>query len=172
MRYNKPQTGEPATIFNVSGKYDFSPALFVRGEIGTNFRLPDAEELYADDPDDERGNPNLKPERSRSANLSLGGQIDAAGHPVNWEVIGFARNISNLIDYATFDSTTNQEVFGNVPGTVTVARRRSRGQRSVQYGVVGQPQLYVQPFQRNRQRPAVAARALESFQSRDRFPSG
>ncbi len=120
VRYNKPQTGEPATIFNVTGKYDFSSALFVRGEIGTNFRLPDAEELYANDPDDERGNPNLKPERSRSANFSLGGRIDAAAHPINWELIGFARNISNLIDYATFDPTTNQEVFGNVPGTVTV----------------------------------------------------
>jgi outer membrane cobalamin receptor len=119
VRYNKPTTGEPATIWNAGGQYDFSPVLFLRGSAGTNFRLPDAEELYANDPLDERGNPNLKPERSRSANLSLGGTWQASAGPVSWELIAFARNISNLIDYASFDSATNQDVFGNVPGTVT-----------------------------------------------------
>jgi outer membrane cobalamin receptor len=118
VRYNKPTTGEQATIWNASGQYDFSSNLFLRGNVGTNFRLPDAEELYANDPDDERGNPNLKPERTRSLNLSVGGKLDAAGSAVNWELIGFARNISNLIDYATFDENTNQDVFGNVAGTV------------------------------------------------------
>jgi vitamin B12 transporter len=37
---------------------------------------------------------------------------------VHWEVIGFYREIKNLIDYASFDATTSQAVFGNVPGTV------------------------------------------------------
>ena len=33
---------------------------------------------------------------------------------------GFARNITDLIDYATFDEEAGQDVFGNVPGTVKV----------------------------------------------------
>jgi vitamin B12 transporter len=37
-----------------------------------------------------------------------------------WELIGFGRNVTNLIDYATFDDATDQAVFGNVPGTVRV----------------------------------------------------
>jgi vitamin B12 transporter len=119
-RYNKPTTGEPAAIWNAMGRYDWSTGVFVRGTIGTNFRLPDAEELYADDPLDERGNPNLKPETSRGANLSVGGAARAFGYGFTWELIGFARNISDLIDYATFDPVTNQDVFGNVPGVVTV----------------------------------------------------
>ena len=119
-RYNKPTSGEQAAIWNASGQYDFSSGLFVRGTLGTNFRLPDAEELYANDPLDERGNPNLKPETSRSANLSLGAKSNAFGYTFAWELIGFARNISDLIDYAYFDPVTNQDVFGNVPGTVTV----------------------------------------------------
>ncbi len=110
-----PDTGEQATIFSVSGQYDFTPNLFLRGNVGTNFRLPDAEELYANDPFDERGNPDLKPERTRSANLSVGGKLDTAGSRINWELIGFARNISNLIDYATYDEETNQDVFAMCP---------------------------------------------------------
>lgn len=119
VRYNKPSNGEQATIWNASGQYDITPSLFVRGNIGTNFRLPDAEELYANDPDDERGNPNLKPETTRSANLSIGGKFAASRSSLAWELMGFARNITDLIDYAAFDETTNQDVFGNVPGTVT-----------------------------------------------------
>lgn len=33
---------------------------------------------------------------------------------------GFYRDIKNLIDLATFDAGTDQDVFGNVPGTVHV----------------------------------------------------
>jgi vitamin B12 transporter len=80
-------------IWNASGQYDFSQALFVRGTLGTNFRLPTAEELFANDPEDERGNLALKPESSRGVNLSLGG---AAGN-FNWELTGFARDVTNLI---------------------------------------------------------------------------
>lgn len=116
VRFNDPSEGKSATIWNVSGRYDVSNALFVRGEVGTNFRLPTAEELFADDPLDERGNPNLKPERSFSANVSVGGRASL----LHWELIGFARNIKNLIDFATFDDVTQQDVFGNLDGEVHV----------------------------------------------------
>ncbi len=35
-------------------------------------------------------------------------------------MVGFFRDVKNLIDYDTFDPVTNQDVFGNVPGTVRV----------------------------------------------------
>ncbi len=118
VRFNAPTVGESATVWTVSGKHDFSDDLFVRGQAGTAFRLPTAEELFANDPFDERGDPNLKPEKSSNANLSVGGNF---GVPrLHWEVIGFRRDITNLIDYATFDATSQQAVFGNVPGTVLV----------------------------------------------------
>jgi vitamin B12 transporter len=50
----------------------------------------------------------------------VGGKLNAGGSRLTWELIGFARNITDLIDYATFDEDTGQDVFGNVPGTVKV----------------------------------------------------
>jgi outer membrane cobalamin receptor len=117
-RYNVPNVGESAAVWSASGKHDFSDSLFVRGEVGTAFRLPTAEELFANDPEDERGDPNLKPEKSTNANLSIGGNLGLAHF--RWELIAFGRNVKNLIDYATFDADTDQAVFGNVPGTVRV----------------------------------------------------
>lgn len=117
FRYNAPSVGPSATVWNVSGQFNISDDVFVRGMVGTSFRLPTAEELFADDPNDERGNPDLKPETSTNANASVGG---ALGTTFKWEAIGFYREIDNLIDLATFDDATNQDVFGNVPGKVTV----------------------------------------------------
>ncbi len=117
-RFNKPTSGESDAVWSVSGKHDINDDLFVRGQVGTAFRLPTAEELFANDPDDERGDPNLKPETSKNLNLSIGGNLGQSW--LKWELVGFARDITNLIDYASFDDTTNQAVFGNVPGTVRV----------------------------------------------------
>jgi outer membrane cobalamin receptor len=120
FRFNAPDVGEHATIWNLSGQYDITDALYFRATLGTNFRLPTAEELFANDPQDERGNPNLRPERSKSVNASFGGTISSTGAKYSWELIGFARDIDNLIDFASFDDATGQELFGNVPGTVRV----------------------------------------------------
>jgi vitamin B12 transporter len=116
FRYNDPSAGPSKTVWDVSGRYDLTEALFVRGLVGSAFRLPTAEELFANDPNDERGNPNLKPEESFNINASVGGRLDDRRY--RWEVIGFLRNIKNLIDYDTFDPKTNQDVFGNVSGMV------------------------------------------------------
>ncbi len=119
VRYNAPNVGEKATVFNVTGQYDFTNNLFIRGTAGTNFRLPTAEELFANDPLDERGSANLKPERSRSVNVSLGG---ARRHDkgVHWEVTAFMRSIDDLISCDGFDDTTEQCLFLNSPGKVEV----------------------------------------------------
>ncbi len=47
FRHNMPSFGESATVWNVSGRWDITPNLFVRGSVGTAFRLPSAEELFA-----------------------------------------------------------------------------------------------------------------------------
>jgi len=117
VRYNDPSVGESATIWNVSGLHHFGGRFFARTTFGTNFRLPTAEELFADDPQDERGNPNLKPERSSSINFSIGQNASALGQ-LGWELTGFDRRIKDMIDYDEFDDSTGQEVFGNLPGTV------------------------------------------------------
>src|SRR5579872_2396536 len=122
FRYNMPSVGRSAAVWTVNGQYDISESLYVRGELGTTFRLPTTEELFADDPLDERGNQNLKPEKGTNATLAAGGHADLGETDIGWEVIGFYRQLKNLIDYASFDATTSQAVFGNVPGTV-----RTRG---------------------------------------------
>ncbi len=73
LRYNSPDKGDSATVWNVSGQYDFTPTLFVRGATGASFRLPDAESLFANDPlfNNEIGNPNLKPETATNLNGSI-----------------------------------------------------------------------------------------------------
>jgi len=43
FRYNAPSVGQSATIWNVSGKYQTPQGFYVKGEAGTNFRLPTAE---------------------------------------------------------------------------------------------------------------------------------
>jgi len=118
LRYNRPNFGETATIWTLTGQYDFTSSLFMRTTLGTNFRLPTAEELFANDPFDERGNPSLRPEKSKSINLSMGGSIGTGRRGLQWEIIGYARDITDLIDFASFDAETQQAVFGNVPGTV------------------------------------------------------
>jgi outer membrane cobalamin receptor len=120
VRYSDPSVGQSDTVWNLSGQYDINPNLFVKGQVGTAFRLPTAEELFANDPEDERGNPNLKPETSTNANLSVGARFDVGAVHNKVELIGFYRNVKNLIDFTSFDDNTGQAVFGNVQGTVGV----------------------------------------------------
>jgi outer membrane cobalamin receptor len=120
VRYSDPSVGQSDTVWNLSGQYDINPTFFIKGQAGTAFRLPTAEELFANDPQDERGDPNLKPETSTNANLSIGARFDLGLAHNTVELIGFYRNVKNLIGFLSFDNTTDQEVFGNVPGTVGV----------------------------------------------------
>ncbi len=118
VRYNIPSFGPSAAVWNASGKYDFTSNLYLKATGGTAFRLPTDEELFANDPEDERGNPNLKPETSTFANLSLGGIATLGTVPLKWELTGFYRDIRDLIDFQSFDASTEQGVFGNAPGAV------------------------------------------------------
>jgi outer membrane cobalamin receptor len=120
FRYNDPSVGQSATVWNASGQYDVSNSLFFKATAGSAFRLPTAEELFANDPEDERGDPNLKPETSTFANASVGGVAPLGDAQLHWEVMGFYRAVKNLIDFRSFDDATEQAVFGNDPEKVVV----------------------------------------------------
>jgi vitamin B12 transporter len=119
VRYNSPDNGEDATVWNVSGQWNITPELFVRGTVGTSFRLPDAYELFAIDPCCEIGNPNLEPEEGENLNVSIGGRQEFGDTRFNWELIGFARNVTNLIDIV-FDPVLDVDTFGNLDDEVKV----------------------------------------------------
>jgi outer membrane cobalamin receptor len=119
IRHNEPDKGEASTVWNASGKWDLSRTLFMRGTLGTAFRLPDAYELFAIDPCCEVGNPDLKPEKSENLNLSLGGTRQSRGAELSWEVIGFYRNIDNLIDIV-FDANLGLDTLANIEDEVKV----------------------------------------------------
>ncbi|MFL5296963.1 MAG: TonB-dependent receptor plug domain-containing protein [Phenylobacterium sp.] len=116
-RYNDPDNGSGVTVWNVSGQYDLTENLFVRGATGTSFRLPDAESLFANDPinNGEVGNPNLKPETATNLNGSIGGQGSGWG----WEIIGFHRETKNLIELSGDTPDPTVFTFVNLPDKVT-----------------------------------------------------
>ena len=106
LRRNEPSNSEASTVWTISGQHDFTESLYLRGSVGTSFRLPDAESLflneyYDDDadgiPDDGYfaiGNPNLKPEKSENINLAIGGNRG----DFSYELIAYNREITDYID--------------------------------------------------------------------------
>ncbi len=122
LRYNSAG-GSKKTVWNVSGRYDFSSALYVEANGGTSFVLPDASSLYEVDPCCELGNPNLKPEQSLNLNASLGGVLPFGDDRLTWKATYFNRRITNLIDTdetveIVKDGITYYGTFVNVPGKV------------------------------------------------------
>lgn len=98
VRANMPSDGQNKTVWNVSGRYGASEGVYVRGQVGTSFRLPDAYELYVVDPCCEQGNPNLVAEES----FNVEGGLGFRRGPFSGEIIGFRRTVENLIDI-TYD---------------------------------------------------------------------
>jgi len=106
IRRNEPSNADTSTVWNLSGKHNFTDSVYVRGNVGTSFRLPDAEalflnEYYDDDSDGVPdggwfaiGNPNLKPEKSTNFNVAIG----SSAENFSWELIGFRRDITDYID--------------------------------------------------------------------------
>ncbi len=116
LRSNFIKRAQDATVFNVSGAYDLTDSLFVKATAGTAFRLPDAESLFANDPlfNGEVGNPNLKPERSKNLNASIGGR----GDMFTWELVGFARETKDLISLDGETPDPDVFTFVNLPDKV------------------------------------------------------
>jgi vitamin B12 transporter len=126
VRYNAPSAGQSSTNWSLNGRYDWPMGIYTKAEVGTNFRLPSAEELYANDKArQERGalvQPSLgplNPEESIGGDFTVGSRFDVMGHATRIEATGFARDIRNAIDFLYFDAKGNQYVFGNLPGITT-----------------------------------------------------
>lgn len=105
LRNNQASNMDDSTVWNITGKHYLNESLYIQGNIGTSFRLPDAEALfvneYYDDnndgiPDDyfTIGNPELEPEKSENINLAIGGQFSN----IDYELTYFSRDITNYID--------------------------------------------------------------------------
>jgi len=106
LRHNRASNMTDSTVWNVTGKHFFNDSLYIQGNIGTSFRLPDAEALFLDEYYDDNhdeipdggwfaiGNPALKPEKSKNLNVSIGGNHAA----LTFELTYFARNVTNYID--------------------------------------------------------------------------
>jgi outer membrane cobalamin receptor len=121
LRYN--DTGEStATVWSASGDYHLTDNLFIQGSLGTSFLLPDAYQLYAVDPFDTHGNPDLKPEESFNINLTIGGHVDAGARPLEWQVTAWRRRVKNLIiDDDTDPPAGFDTVFINSDGRAKVS---------------------------------------------------
>lgn len=98
LRHNMPSDGQSKTVWNISGRYGAGDGVYLRGQIGTAFRLPTAYELYVVDPCCEQGNPDLVGEESFNIEAGIG---FAAG-PFNAELMGFRREVEDLISI-TYD---------------------------------------------------------------------
>ena len=109
VRYNKPSGDSDTTVWNVSGDLAINDYLYVRGQAGTAFRLPDAYELYVVDPCCEQGNPNLKGEESTNFEAAIGGH----GGRVSWELTAFHRKLEDVIEIITVADTRPAGSPGN-----------------------------------------------------------
>ena len=94
LRHNSPSGEGEVTVGNFSLHHDFSDSFYLRGSAGTSFRLPDAWQLYGNDPCCTLGNPDLEGEKSRNVNVGIGG---SGGSGLRWEVIAFQRAVDDLI---------------------------------------------------------------------------
>lgn len=93
IRHNMPSDGQSKTVWNVSGRVGFAEDFYLRGMVGTSFRLPSAYELYVIDPCCETGNPNLVAEQSFNTEIGIGYQTG----DLSIEAMGFYRKVDDLI---------------------------------------------------------------------------
>jgi len=106
-------------VWTATGRYDFTRNLFVRANVGTAFRYPDAYELFAVDPTCCFGNRNLKPETSTNVNGSVGTLLYAGNSTINIEAVGFYRTVTDLI-VDVDDGSGETTITANRPDEVKV----------------------------------------------------
>ena len=149
LRYNRPSGEGDVTVGNFSGRYEISDRLYVRGGVGTSFRLPDAWQLYGNDPCCTLGNPDLEGEKSRNVDVALGGSLDV-GSGLSWELIVFDRevddligsangvrvNTSNTVDFEGWEATVQTQLsetwYASFSYTDTEARERGTVEQVVE----------------------------------------
>lgn len=96
VRHEKISGGESATVGMLTSLYDLTPSWQLRGQYGNAFKLPNAEQLFANEPY-EKGNRNLKPEKSVNAELGLDYKGSLLAGEFNASITAYRRKIDDLI---------------------------------------------------------------------------
>lgn len=68
VRHEAMGGGDSATVGMLTSLYDLNDNWAVRGQYGSAYKLPNAEQLFVNEPGDEIGNRNLKPEKAATPN--------------------------------------------------------------------------------------------------------
>lgn len=113
VRYNTTSGSADGTVWTLTGRHDLTDSLYLRGQVGTSFRLPDAEELWLRDCC-EVGNPNLDAEESENFEVGLGGGSGRFG----WQAIYFQRDLDKLIGIDFDNPAFPDGIFTNFSETV------------------------------------------------------
>ncbi|CRI56918.1 TonB-dependent receptor plug domain-containing protein [Pseudomonas sp. CCOS 191] len=97
LRHEAMSGGDSATVGMLTSLYDLSDNWQLRGQYGSAYKLPNAEQLFVNEPGDEIGNRDLKPEKSRNAELGLDYHGLLLEREFSASVTVFRRKITDLI---------------------------------------------------------------------------
>jgi vitamin B12 transporter len=97
VRHEAMSGGDGATVGMLTSLYDLTDNWSVRGQYGSAYKLPNAEQLFVNEPGDEIGNRNLKPEKSRNAELGVDYKGFLLDREFSASVTLFKRKIDDLI---------------------------------------------------------------------------
>lgn len=97
VRHEAMSGGDGATVGMLTSLYDLNDNWSVRGQYGSAYKLPNAEQLFVNEPGDEIGNRNLKPEKSRNAELGVDYKGFLLDREFSASVTLFKRKIDDLI---------------------------------------------------------------------------
>lgn len=97
VRHEAMSGGDSATVGMLTSLYDLNDHWTLRGQYGTAYKLPNAEQLFVNELGDEIGNRNLKPEKSRNAELGIDYKGLLAERDFSASVTLFKRKITDLI---------------------------------------------------------------------------
>jgi|GEM_PF-1254912 len=117
MRYNYMHSEQNSINWNASSRMPFfDDTVYLAANTGTTFRLPTAYELYQD-PDASHGgyiagNPDLKPQKSFYATVSLGGKWQYGG----LEATGFYEETNNRIRTVAGTGPLGGSMYQNISG--------------------------------------------------------
>ncbi|QXH58746.1 TonB-dependent receptor plug domain-containing protein [Pseudomonas maumuensis] len=97
LRHEAMSGGDSATVGMLTSLYDLNDNWQLRGQYGSAYKLPNAEQLFVNEPGDEIGNRDLKPEKSRNAELGLDYHGLLLEREFSASVSVFRRKITDLI---------------------------------------------------------------------------
>ena len=96
VRHEATSGGDSATVGMLTSLYNLNDHWALRGQYGTAYKLPNAEQLFVNEAD-EQGNRHLKPEKSRNSELGLDYTGQLAERDFSASVTLFRRKITDLI---------------------------------------------------------------------------